>query len=90
MPHHPLTSVWIQKYYQNEAKFNFVYSRNNFPKIKDGLHVINLDDYKSIRTHWIGLYANANNIVYSDIFIVEDVPKEIKIFIGNKNMITNI
>ena len=28
-----------------------VYSRNNLPKIKDGAHVINLDEYKSIGDH---------------------------------------
>ena len=26
----------IQKYYQNEPKFNGVYSSNNLPKLKDG------------------------------------------------------
>ena len=36
MPSHPLTSFEIQKYYQNETKFNGVYSRNNLPEIKDG------------------------------------------------------
>ena len=39
MPPHPLTSFEIQKYYQNETKFNGVYSRNNLPKIKDGTYV---------------------------------------------------
>ena len=29
MPPHPLTNFEIQKYYQNEPKFNAVYSRNN-------------------------------------------------------------
>ena len=29
MPLHPLTNFEIQKYYQNEPKFNAVYSRNN-------------------------------------------------------------
>ena len=33
---------------------------------------------------------NANNIVYFDSFGVEHVPKEIKIFTGNKNIIANI
>ena len=28
----PLTIFEIQKYYQNEPKFNSVYSRNNLPK----------------------------------------------------------
>ena len=76
----------IQKYYQNEAKFNGVYLRNNLPKIKDGAYVINLDKYKS----WIAFYVNANNIVYFDSFWVEHIPKEIKKFIGNKNIIANI
>ena len=35
MPRHPLTNFEIQKYYQNEPKFNGVYPRNNVPKIKD-------------------------------------------------------
>ena len=29
---HPLTNFEIQKYYQNEPRFNGVYSRNNLPK----------------------------------------------------------
>ena len=51
MSPHYLTNLKIQKYYQNEAKFNGVYSRNNLPKIKDGTYVINLDECKSIKTH---------------------------------------
>ena len=43
MPLHPLTNFEIQKYYQNEPKFNRVYKRNNLPKIKDGTYVIKLD-----------------------------------------------
>ena len=41
---HPLTNFDTQNYYQNEPKFNGVYSRNNLPKIK--AYVINLDDFK--------------------------------------------
>ena len=90
MPPYLLTNFETQKYYQNEPKFKGFYSRNNLPKIKDGAYVINPDEYKSIRTHWIALYVNANNIVYFDSFRVEHVLKEIKKFIGNKNSITNI
>ena len=32
MPPHGLTNFEIQKYYQNEPKFNSVYSRNTSPK----------------------------------------------------------
>ena len=75
---HPLTNFEIQKYYQNEPKFNGVYSRNNLPKIKDGPYVINLDEYESIRTHWIALYVNGNNIIYFDSFGIEHIPEENK------------
>ena len=37
----PLTNFEMQKYYQNEPKFNGVHSRNNLLKIKDGAYVIN-------------------------------------------------
>ena len=54
----------IQKYYQNEPKFNG-YSRDNLPnKIKDGSYVINLDEYSDIATHWISLYVKNNGIIY--------------------------
>ena len=43
--------------------------------------------YKLIGTQWLALYVNANNIVYFDSFRVEHIPKEIKKFIGNKNII---
>ena len=48
-----LTNFEIQKYYQNKSKFNGVYSTKSLPKIKDGVYVINLDEFKSIETHWI-------------------------------------
>ena len=51
MPPHPLTNFEIQKYYQNERKFNSVYSSDNLPKIKDGAYIINLDEYSGIGTH---------------------------------------
>ena len=36
------------------------------------------------------LYVSDNNMTYFDSFEVEHFPKEIKKFIGNKNIITNI
>ena len=46
MPPHLLTNFEIQKYYQNEPKFNGIYSRNNLPKIRDRTYVLNLDEFK--------------------------------------------
>ena len=87
---HPLTNFEIQKYYQNESRFNGVYSRDNLPKIKDGAYVINLDEYSDIGTHWVALYVQNNDVTYFDSFGVEHIPKEIKTFIKNKNLKTNI
>ena len=91
MPPHPLTNFEIQKYYQNEPRFNGVFSRNNLPKkIKDGAYVINLDEYADVGTHWIALFCNRNEIVYFNSFGVENVPEEIKKIIRNKNIKANI
>ena len=90
MPPHPLTNFEIEKYFQNEPRFNGVYSRNNLPKIKYEAYVINPDEYKSKATHWIALYVNGNNIICFDNLGVEHIAKEIKKFVGNRNIITNI
>ena len=79
------------KYYENESRFNGVYSRDNLPnKIKHGAYVVNLDEYSDIGTHWIALYLKNNNITYFDSFGVEYIPKEIRKFINIKNIKTNI
>ena len=78
-------------YYQNEPGFNGVYSRDNLhDKIKDEAYVINLDEYSDIETHWIALYVNNKTVTYFDSFGVQHIPKEIKKFINNKNIIANI
>ena len=91
MPPHPLTIIEIQRYYQNEPRFNGAISRNNLPKIiTDGAYVISLDEYADLGTHWIALFCNRNEIVYFDSFGVEHVPEEIKEYVGNKNIMANI
>ena len=91
MSAHPLTNFQIQEYYKNEPRFNYVYSRDNLPKtIKNGVRVINLDEYADVGTHWITLYVKDDEITYFDSFGVEHVPNEINKFIGHKNIKTNI
>ena len=70
MPPHPLTNFEIQKSYQNEPRFNGVYSRDNLQKIKDGAYIINLDEYSDIGTHWVAFYIQ-NNVTYFDSLGVE-------------------
>ena len=52
--------------------------------------MLNLDEHRSIGTHWIGLYVNDDDITYSDSFEVKYISKEIKKFINNKTTMTNI
>ena len=52
--------------------------------------MINLDEYESIGAPWIALYVNVKNLTYSDSFGIEHISKEIRKFIENKNIITNI
>ena len=61
---HPLTTFEIQKYYQNEPKFNSIYWRNDLPKTKDGAFVVNPDEYKLLQTYWITLYVNGGNAMW--------------------------
>ena len=69
---------WNTKVLSKWTKINGVYSRHNLPKIKDCAYVINLDEHVN------------NNITYFDSFGVEHISREIKTFIGNKNIITLI
>ena len=55
-----------------------------------GACIINLDEYSDIGTYWVALYVQINDVTYFDSFRAEHIPKEIKTFIGNKNIKTNI
>ena len=66
---HPLTNFEIEEYYENEPRFNGVYSRDNLPeKVKNGAYVINRDEYADVGTHWIALYIKNNEVIYFDSF----------------------
>ena len=91
MTPHPLTNFEIQAYYQNEPRFISVYSRDKLSyKIENGAYVINLDEYSDIGTHWIALYVNNKTVTYFDSFRIEHIPNEVKTFISNRNIISNI
>ena len=91
LPAHPLTNFEIQEYYQNEPRFNGVFSRDSLPNtIKNGAYVVNLDEYHEIGTHWIALYVNNTIVTYFDSFRVEHIPKKIMKFMACKKIITNI
>ena len=70
IPPHPLTSFEIEKYYENEPRFNGVYSRDNLLRIKDDPYIINLDENSDIGTDWVALWVDNNDVTYFDSFCV--------------------
>ena len=88
---HPLINFELEAYYQNEPRFNGVFSRDNLPnKMRGGAYIITLGKYSDIRTHWVPLYVSNETLTYCNCFGVEHIPKEIKKFFDNKNIATNI
>ena len=88
MPSYQLSNFEIQKYYQNELRFNGGYSRDNLTKIKERAYVINLDEYSDIVTYWVALYVHNDDVTYFDSFGVKHIPKEINAFINRSLSIT--
>ena len=88
---HPLTNSEIQEYYQNEPRFNGVFSRDNLPNNNNNNNNVKLlERYCEIGTHWVAPYVNNKTVTYFDSFGVEHILKEIMKFIDRKNIITNI
>ena len=78
---YPLTKFEIQKGYQNELRYNGVYSKNCLAKTKNGSYAINLNainEYRSIGTQLLGFYVNGDNLTYFDSREIEHIAKEMK------------
>ena len=56
--------------------FSTAPSRNNLQRIKDGAHVINLNDKKSKGTYWVSVFIVRNTAVYFDSIRTEYIPKK--------------
>ena len=87
---HPVSNIETFNYLNYENKFNDVLSRNNLTRINDGDHVINFDDKKSKRTHWVSLFIDRSTAVYFDSFGSEYIPLEILQKIRDKSITRNI
>ena len=87
---HPLTNFEIQSIIKMNLNLIVFIQGKSLHKIKDGTFLINLDEFELAGTHWIALYVNGHNASPScdtTYFGVEHIPKEIKKFIRNKNII---
>ena len=85
MPPHPLTNFEIKKYYENEQKFNGVFSKDNlFKKIKDRGYVINFDEYKDVGTHWILYFVKKMKLFILIVSVLNIFLKKLKSLSGMK------
>ena len=85
MPPHPFINFEIQKYSQNEPRFNGIFSRNNLPrKIKDETYVINYDDMQ-MQGH-IGLlyFVTEKKLFISIVLVLNMCLKKLKNLTGIK------
>ena len=67
-----------------------LFQKNNLPRIKDGVYVINLDDKNSKETHWVSLFIDRNTAIYFDSFGIEYIPQEVLNKIEDKSITHNI
>ena len=51
---------------------------------------MNLDEYENTCTHWVASVVKPNEVIYFDSFGIEHIPNEIKKYIGNNNIKSNI
>ena len=79
IPHHLLTNFEIQKYHENEPRFNGVFSRDNFPKTtEDEAYIINLDDHKDVARHLIALFVEILKLFNLKVFDLNMLLKKLK------------
>ena len=55
-----------------------------------GTYVINLCEFNDIETHWVALCVKDSDVTYFDSFRLEHIPKDIKRFTKDRNIISNI
>ena len=83
MPPHPLTNFEIQKYYENEPRFNGVFSRDNMStKIKDRAYIINLDEYEDVDAHCVTLFCNRSELFISIVLVLSTFLTKLKNLLG--------
>ena len=82
---HFLTNFEIQKYDQNEPRFNSVYYRNNLPeKINDGTYVINLDEYGDVGQIGLLYFVEEIKLFISIASVLNTPPKKLNKLLGIK------
>ena len=78
IPTYPLTNFEIRQFYQNEPRFNGVFSRDNLSEMKNGSYVINLDEYADLGTNWIALFIEKLKLFISIVLVLNMFLKKLK------------
>ena len=87
---HPLKNIEITNYFEYESRLNGVFSRNNLPKIKDEVCVINLNDKNSKKAHCVWVFIDKNVVLYFDSFGIQYIPPEVLNKIIDKSITHNL
>ena len=85
-----LSNIEITNKFNNEPRFNGVFSRSNLPKVKDGASAINLNDKKKLKEHIALLFIDRNTAVCFDSFEIEYIPLEVLKTIRDKSITHNM
>ena len=64
--------------------------RDNLPRTKDRVYVINMDDKQSKGMHWVSLFIDKNTAVYFDSFGIEYISQEPFRKVKDKSITQNI
>ena len=64
--------------------------RDNLPRTKDRVYVINMDDKQSKGMHWVSLFIDKNTAVYFDSFGIEYISQEPFRKVKDKSITRNI
>ena len=67
----------VSKYYENDCRFNDIFSRNNLSGIKDGAYVINADDKNSKGTHWVSIFIDRITVIYFNSSGIKCISKKV-------------
>ena len=76
----------VSKCYENVYRFNCVFSRDNLPRVKYGVHAINLSDKQSKGIHLVSLFLDRNMIAHLNYFGIENLTQHIAQRIKDKSI----
>ena len=85
-----LNNIQITKYFNYEPRFNGVFERDNLPRIKGRVYVINLDNKQSEGTYCVSLFIDKHAALYFDSFGIEYFPQEVLNKIQDKSITPKI